>query len=49
MVFAKTADDFIKLVESRKQMWKLMSDVKEESTLTESINIQLESMFGVAA
>lgn len=49
MVFAKTADDFIKLVESRKQMWKLMSDVKEESTLTESINIPLESMFGVAA
>ena len=49
MVFAKTSDDFIKLVESRKQMWKLMSDVKEESTLTESINIPLESMFGVAA
>ena len=49
MVFAKTADDFTKLVESRKQMWKLMSDVKEESTLTESINIPLESMFGVAA
>ena len=49
MVFAKTADDFTKLVESRKQMWKLMSDTKEESTLTESINIPLESMFGVAA
>ena len=49
MVFAKTADDFTKLVESRKQMWKLMSDAKEESTLTESINIPLESMFGVAA
>ena len=49
VVFAKTADDFIKLAESRKQIWKLMSDVKEESTLTESINIPLESMFGVAA
>jgi len=49
VVFAKTADDFIKLDESRKQMWKLMSDVKEDSTLTESINIPLESMFGVAA
>lgn len=49
MVFAKTADDFVKLVESRKQMWKLMTETKEESTLTESVNIPLESMFGVAA
>jgi len=49
MVFAKTADDFIKLVESRKQMWKLMAETKEESTITESVNIPLESMFGVAA
>lgn len=49
MVFAKTADDFIKLVESRKQMWKLMTETKEESTITESVNIPLESMFGVAA
>ena len=49
MVFAKTSDDFIKLVESRKQMWKLMSETKEEPTLTESVNIPLESMFGVAA
>ena len=49
MVFAKTADDFIKLVESRKEMWKLMSETKEEPTLTESVNIPLESMFGVAA
>ena len=49
MVFAKTSDDFIKLVESRKQMWKLMAETKEESTITESVNIPLESMFGVAA
>ena len=49
MVFAKTADDFIKLVESRKQMWRLMTETKEESTITESVNIPLESMFGVAA
>lgn len=49
MVFAKTSDDFIKLVESRKQMWKLMTETKEELTITESINIPLESMFGVAA
>ena len=49
MVYAKTADDFTKLVESRKQMWKLMSETKEESTITESVNIPLESMFGVAA
>jgi len=49
MIFAKTADDFIKLVESRKQMWKLMTETKEESTITESVNIPLESMFGVAA
>ncbi len=44
MVFAKTADDFIKLVESRKQMWKLMAETKEESTITESVNIPLESI-----
>lgn len=49
MVFAKTSDDFVKLVESRKKMWKLMTETKEEPTLTESVNISLESMFGVAA
>lgn len=49
MVFAKNGDDFIKLVESRKQMWKLLSEIKEETTITESVNIPLQSMFGVVA
>jgi len=33
MVFAKTSDDFIKLVESRKQMWKLMSENKRRTNI----------------
>ena len=50
MVFAKTSQDFIKLVESKKELQKKLTEKPVETkSLTETINISMESMFGVAA
>lgn len=50
LVFASTAEDFVKLVESKKTLQKmLMESIKEEKTINETINIPLEKMFGVVA
>lgn len=50
LVFAKTADDFVKLVESKKMLHKMLTESeKEEKTITETVNIPFESMFNVVA
>ena len=50
LVFAKTSEDFVKLVESKKELHKRLTETKiEEKTITETINIPLENMFGIAA
>lgn len=50
LVFAQTTEDFIKLVESKKTLHKMLTDNKtEEKTITETINIPIDKMFGVVA
>jgi len=50
LVFAKTSEDFVNLVESKKELHKRLTETKiEEKTITETINIPLENMFGIAA
>lgn len=50
LIFVKTAEDYIKLVESKKILKKMLTESKkEEKTITESINIPLDSMFNVVA
>lgn len=50
LVFAQTSEEFVKLVESKKILHKMLTNSKkEEKTLTETINIPIEKMFGVVA
>ena len=50
MVFATTSEDFIKLVESKKILKKMLTEsVKEEKTITETINIPFDKMYNVVA
>jgi gas vesicle protein len=50
LVFAKTAEDFIKLLESKNKLRKMLTESKkEEKQLTETINIPIDSMFNVVA
>jgi len=50
LVFANLSHDFVKLVESKKELYKIITEApKEESKLTENVNIPLESMFSVVA
>ena len=50
LVFANTAEDFIKLVESKKKLHKMLTETyTEERSLNETINIPLNSMYGVVA
>jgi len=51
IVFASTSEDFIKLVESKKVLKKMLTETikKEEKTLNETINIPFEKMYDVVA
>lgn len=51
LIFADTAEDFLKLVESKKNLKKMLteSSKEEEKTLTETINIPLNKMYSVVA
>jgi gas vesicle protein len=51
LIFADTAEDFLKLVESKKTLKKMLteSNKNEETTLTETINIPLDKMYSVVA
>jgi len=50
LVFATTSEDFVKLVESKKVLKKMLTEsVKEEKTITETINIPFDKMYNVVA
>lgn len=50
LVFATTSEDFVKLVESKKELKKMLTEsVKEEKTITETINIPFDKMYNVVA
>ena len=50
LVYAKTTEDFIKLIESKKVLHKMLTESKKyEKTVTETINIPMDSMFNVVA
>ena len=50
LVFAESVNDFLRLVESKKNLHKLLTKTNtEEKVVTETINIPLKDMFGIAA
>lgn len=50
LVFANTSEDFVKLVESKKVLKNMLTvSVKEEKTITETINIPFDKMYNVVA
>lgn len=50
LIFAKTAEDFLKLIESKNRLEKLLTEKKEEvKTINETIDIPLDKMFDVVA
>lgn len=50
LIFAKTAEDFLKLIESKKSLEKLLTEKKEEvKAINETIDIPLDKMFDVVA
>lgn len=50
LVFAKTTQDFLKLVESKKVLHKMLTESKkEEKQINETINIPISKMFEVVA